>query len=200
MIDFQNNKTSKQLIDNNSPNENILNIDSNRLSNRLYKDDSKENKNGVEPLDTNVMGKEESIKYKLYKSLEKSLKTRKSAKSSGCEVFKLMYCCCFTQNNKEKIINTSIKYLEQCSEFGNIIKKTREMEILKKLLLKKEQRNMQILPSTNLVIEKEEEEEEEESEVTYADQLYEANEAMKNLDLKVRNNRTLGKNLITSII
>jgi len=92
-----------------------------------------------------------------------------------------------------------MEYVEHCSEFGNIVKNYRELEVLKKILLKKEQREMFILPSINLKIEEIEPKEQENKE-NFIDKLNKANYIMKNTDLKKRENRILGKNIITSII
>jgi len=148
-------------------------------------------------LDEYALSKEETIKHNLYKSLEQTLKTRKSIRPDSCEIIKLTYCCCCKMNNKEKITNSVMDYIEESSEIGNIIKKTRELELLKKLLLVKDQRKMFILPSKNIKVEKDEEADDP---IDFIDILYEANDVIKSNDLKDRKNRVLGKNIITSII
>ena len=160
------------------------------LNNSICKN-SPENKRKEESLNNNHLN--------LYKLLENNIISRKAIEANGFEVFKLIYCCCCKKNSKEIITNKVIEYVEECSEFGNIIKKYRELEVLKKILLKKEQREMFILPSINLKIEEIEPKEQENKE-NFIDKLNKANYIMKNTDLKKRENRILGKNIITSII
>ena len=98
------------------------------------------------------------------------------------------------------IINRAIEYVEQCSELGTIVKRNREIDILKKIILNKEQRIMEILPSNNIKTKNEDEEKNEEETDEYLDKLSDSNEVMKSIDLSKRINKVLVKNVVSSIV
>jgi len=146
------------------------------------------------------LSKTKSLKINLYKVLETSIKFRKQIIANSNESSKILYCSCCITTNKEKIINRAIEYVEQCSELGTIVKRNREIDILKKIILNKEQRIMEILPSTNVKTIIGEEEDEEELEEGYLNKLYNSNDLIKTIDLTDRTNKVLVKNIISSIV
>ena len=146
------------------------------------------------------LSKAKTLQFNLYKMLETSIKYRKQIIANSNETSKILYCSCCITTNKEKIINRAIEYVEQCSELGTIVKRNREIDILKKIILNKEQRIMEILPSTNVKTIIGEEEDEEELEEGYLNKLYNSNDLIKTIDLTDRTNKVLVKNIISSIV
>jgi len=166
------------------------------LNNSICKN-SPENKRKEESLNNNHLN--------LYKLLENNIISRKAIEANGFEVFKLIYCCCCKKNSKEIITNKVIEYVEECSEFGNIIKLHSEVDILKKVLLNKDQQEAFVLPSLNLrfnsnldkIGDNEDTNEEKES---FTDKLNIAYISLNNLDLKRKENRILAENIVSSIM
>jgi len=146
------------------------------------------------------LSKAKTLQFNLYKMLETSIKYRKQIIANSNETSKILYCSCCITTNKEKIINRAIEYVEQCSELGNIVKRNREIDILKKIILNKEQRIMEILPSNNIKTKIEDEEKNEEETDEYLDKLSDSNEVMKSIDLSKRINKVLVKNVVSSIV
>ena len=146
------------------------------------------------------LSKAKTLQFNLYKMLETSIKYRKQIIANSNETSKILYCSCCITTNKEKIINRAIEYVEQCSELGTIVKRNREIDILKKIILNKEQRIMEILPSNNIKTKIEDEEKNEEETDEYLDKLSDSNEVMKSIDLSKRINKVLVKNVVSSIV
>ena len=139
------------------------------------------------------------MKSKLCKLINQSIQSRKSYESEGCEVFKQVYCCCCIKNNKEKIINYAMEYIDSCSELGNLVTLKREFDLFKKLLLRKEQRNMIVNKSSNLKVEFDVDNDDK-NEETYIEKLNKVTENIEKIDLKERKNRIITKNIIESLI
>ena len=146
---------------------------------------------------------EDYLKLKINTSLISNIKTRKVININGCEIFKIeSFCCC---NNRDKVIGNALEFIDKCSEFGNIIKLHSEVDILKKVLLNKDQQEAFVLPSLNLrfnsnldkIGDNEDTNEEKES---FTDKLNIAYISLNNLDLKRKENRILAENIVSSIM
>ena len=152
---------------------------------------------------------ESETNYNLTKVIEQNLKTRVKSVISGWELFNVIYSCCYNKDNRQRIINNSIQYIDYCSEIGNIVKKYREIAFMKQILLKKTQKALEILPSINIKTQQKSnsnnlacdcDDKIEDTSCEYLNQLHEAVENLKNIDLHNRENMILAKNLLASLI
>jgi len=164
------------------------------------------NDHNDEAIDSNLVNQFPVLKNRLLNNLEENIKSRKYYNVSGWQVVKIMYCSC-CMSKQDKIINSTIEYIEKTSEFGNFLKTSREIENFKKLSLDEEQRKLKILSSINLNNEADENEEkgkgkkkEPKVEDNYVEELNQALGVLKTIDLSHVENRILAENLISSIV
>ena len=92
-----------------------------------------------------------------------------------------------------------MEYIDYCSELGNLVTLKREFDLFKKLLLRKEQRNMIVNKSSNLKVEFDVDNDDK-NEETYIEKLNKVTENIEKIDLKERKNRIITKNIIESLI
>ncbi len=134
-------------------------------------------------------------------------------KVTGFDIFRQSFCCSCCKNNKDNIIESAVEFTENSSEIGGIITLYREIELIKKILLRKQQREIYSFPSISIVkevkevkeakevkSEEDKKEEPKEQEDELIEKLKEECESLKDINLEKRENKILAKNIITSII
>ena len=156
-----------------------------------------DNKNYI--VDANFIKPDNALKNQFLFEIEQFVKSRKHIHVSGWQIFKIMYCSC-CMSKKEKIINSTLEYIEKASEIGNFLKTSRELVTFEKLDLEEDQRKIKIFASINLNNEAEEDEDKGEDFANYMIKLNEACDTLKTIDLRNRENRMLAEVLIGSIV
>ena len=132
--------------------------------------------------------------------LKEKHKTRKKIKIESIET---VNCCNKPKTTKEIIAEKAIDFIDNCLDITNFLKLRREFEVLKKIILNKNQRNHLILPSynsNNAEFKESCPEEVWEIEEINDKVSIEAIEEILNLDFSNPVNRKIAKNIIKSII
>ena len=123
----------------------------------------------------------QNLKIKLENDINSSLSTRKKYTVSSLDISNLLYCCCCLNTPKARLINNVLEFIENSVEIGNIIKINRDIDVIKRVLLNKEQRNVNMNTSLNIISEDIGNEEELYKDGEFLEKLNDANLNIKNM-------------------
>jgi len=141
---------------------------------------------------------------KFFQEIKKKYRERKLIRVNAFDIFKRNFMCCrnnplFSKSSKDFAIDNAIDELDNFFEITKIMKNIREFQVLKTILLSKEQRSLFILPSLNVNLYEPQEidnDANEEEQVLGVDLI----EKFEELDYSNKVNRKIAKNFISSII